>query len=101
MDLKINARVVLSALCYALEQALSSGIEVTTRVNCEADAFRQFKEIAHEINKLVPLMHEHWLEQTEWYNKDQVERVTNAQNLEECFVIIEPDVRNLFEDDDL
>lgn len=100
MGLQINPRIVLNALCYALEQATTNGIEVTRNINSNQDMLKQLKELVDEINKIVPLLHEHWLEQMQWYNENQIERIEKATTLEECFFICDPDIRILDDEED-
>ena len=74
MKKRFSTEIILEALCYSLEQAYSSEIEITRTVDSEEARDFMLRELAEEIVFTI----EEWgvdevmLEDIRWFNKDLI-----------------------------
>lgn len=74
MEKRFSTEIILEALCYSLEQAYSSEIEITRTVDSDEDRNFMLRELAEEIVFTI----EEWgvdevmLEDIRWFNKDLI-----------------------------
>lgn len=77
MEKRFSTEIILEALCYSLEQAYSSEIEITRTVDSEEARDFMLRELAEEIVFTI----EEWgvdevmLEDIRWFNKDLILKI--------------------------
>lgn len=74
MEKRFSTEIILEALCYSLEQAYSSEIEITRTVDSDEARDFMLRELAEEIVFTI----EEWgvdeatLKSIRWFNKDLI-----------------------------
>lgn len=94
---RFNDEVILESLCYALEQAFTSGICVTLKGEnyytdpgvTEEMQFTQLKDLVRTIDfwvrtrNIVP----NQLDNAAWYSESQLQRIRRAKSLDDIYIL--------------
>lgn len=83
----MNKLLIIDALCYSLDQVLTSYVSINITVDGPASALKQAKELANEVKVLAKDVYPELLKALNWYSALQIDAVISANDFADCFLV--------------
>ena len=83
----MNKLLIIEAICYCLDQVLTSYVSINRTVDDPASALNQAKELANEVKVLAKDVYPELLKALNWYSATQIDAVISATSFADCFLV--------------